>query len=511
VLFRSIALQHLLQRSAEARPGAPAVRDAEGETTYADLDAAANRLARAYAELGVGRGDRVAVWLDKSATTVAAMQAALRLGAAYVPVDPMSPPARATDILGDCAVAALVTTEARAGEVLQGDLAKVPTVVADGAPSGLGLAGTDVAGLDASPLPDPGNGDDDLAYVLYTSGSTGKPKGVCISHRNALAFVEWAVAEAGVQPDDRLSSHAPFHFDLSVFDLYAAFTAGASVSIVPEGSAYNPRGLVDFALANRITVWYSVPSALILMMDRGGLLEEPDLPFRVVVFAGEPFPVKQLRRLRERLPGVRLLNWYGPTETNVCTAYEVHDVPADQTVPVPIGTAASGDRVWAVKEDGTEAAVGEEGELLCSGPTVALGYWGREPHGDRPYATGDLVRLLPDGNYQYVGRRDHMVKVRGHRVELGDVEAALLAHPAVEEVAVVVAGSGVEARLVGFLSCPAGEPALLELKRHCAERLPRYMILDEARFLTALPRTRNGKVDRLRLQEMASSPKGAHP
>jgi L-proline---[L-prolyl-carrier protein] ligase len=222
-----------------------------------------------------------------------------------------------------------------------------------------------------------------------------------------------------------------------------------------------------------------------------------------VVFAGEPYPIKQLRRLRQGLSGVRMFNWYGPTETNVCTGYEVGEIAPDRDIPVPIGRAASGDRVWAVKDDGSEAGVGEEGELVVSGPTVSLGYWGRPSHGEEPYRTGDVVRLGSDGEYVYIGRRDHMVKIRGNRVELGEIEAALLTHPDVAEAAVAAVGSGIEARLVAFLVA-TDELPLLEVKRHCAERLPRHMIVDAAIFLDRLPRTRNGKLDRLALQRMTS-------
>jgi acyl-coenzyme A synthetase/AMP-(fatty) acid ligase len=240
-----------------------------------------------------------------------------------------------------------------------------------------------------------------------------------------------------------------------------------------------------------------------LMVDRGGLLAEPGLGLRAIVFAGEPYPVKQLRRLRKGLPGVRMFNWYGPTETNVCTGYEVRRIDPRRSLPVPIGRAASGDRVWAVKDDGAEAGVGESGELLVAGPTVSRGYWGREPHGDGPYRTGDIVRLEADGDYVYLGRRDDMVKIRGHRVEPGEVEAALLAHAEIRDAAVVAAGAGIDARLVAFLVAGAHAPPLLEIKRHCAGRLPRHMIVDRAIFLRELPLTRNGKVDRLALQRKA--------
>jgi acyl-coenzyme A synthetase/AMP-(fatty) acid ligase len=242
------------------------------------------------------------------------------------------------------------------------------------------------------------------------------------------------------------------------------------------------------------------------MMEQGGLLEQPEIPLRAILFAGEPFPIKHLRRLFKRWPFKRFLNLYGPTETNVCTFYEVKEIEEDRTKPVSIGKECSGDRVWAIKADGNLVKPGEEGELMVSGPTVMLGYWGRPPHGDTVYPTGDLVRLEKDGNYDYVGRCDNMVKVRGHRIELGEIEAALGDHPHVHENAVIVSASELDARLIAFIVCRNFEaPTLLDIKRHCSERLPRYMIVDELRVLDQLPRTRNGKVDRLKLNQVANT------
>ena len=491
-------IERLVIDSAERHPDRPAIKDATGELSYRELDALAGRAARALGQLGVRPGDRVAIWLNKSTQAVAAMQGALHVGAAYVPVDPMSPALRAATIMRDCRVRALVAPAERASSVRQGDLAGVRLIATDDGPGD--MAWSELEQVDGSSAMHRG-AEDDLAYILYTSGSTGVPKGVCISHRNALAFIKWAAREVDAGPEDRFSNHAPFHFDLSVFDLYAAFLVGGRVAIIPEQHAYAPDVLVDFIVRERISVLYAVPSALTLMAERGGLLDQSGLSLRVVIFAGEPYPIHQLRRLREGLARVRLFNWYGPTETNVCTGYEVRAIDPRRSAPVPIGRAASGDRVWAVKDDGSEAGVGEEGELLVTGPTVSLGYWGGPPHGDAPYRTGDLVRLDADGDYVYLGRRDHMVKIRGNRVELGEVEAALMTHPDIEEAAVVAVGSGIEARLVAFLVA-SREPALLEIKRHCAERLPRHMIVDRVVVLDELPRTRNGKIDRLALRDM---------
>jgi amino acid adenylation domain-containing protein len=469
--------------TAQRRPDALAIEAAGERATYAELDRLASQIARALADRGVGKGDRVAVWLEKSVAAVASMQAALRLGAAYVPVDPLSPAARARAILEDCGVRAVVTTTARAA-------------LAAGSLRTLSVDGPDWQELVRAPaaLPPAAVTDDDLAYVLYTSGSTGRPKGVCISHGNALAFIRWAIGAVGVGERDRLASHAPFHFDLSVFDLYAAFFTGASVLLVPELLSLSGSGLVQFAVAHRPTIWYSVPSAVVLMVEHGWL--EQGTPPRALLVAGEPCPIPPLRRIRQRWPETRILNLYGPTETNVCTFHQVTDADLEGTA-LPIGRACSGDQVWIARADGSHAASDEEGELLVAGPTVMLGYFGSAPQGQEPYRTGDLVKQRADGTLLFVGRRDHQIKIRGHRIELGEIEAALREHPDVQDATVSVAGAGLDAQLVAAVVTRSGRtPSLLELKRHCAERVPRYMIIDRLRHLPAVPRTSTGKVDR---------------
>ncbi|MEU5959451.1 amino acid adenylation domain-containing protein [Streptomyces sp. NPDC047525] len=487
-----MTLHRLAIEAAKVHGDRTAVVADDRELTYRELDSRADRIARGLRAIGVTRGDRVVIWAEKSAAMIAAMQAVLRLGAAYVPADGSAPEHRVAVLARDCAARVVLTTDERTGplgELLGSEIALAELTAAER----LGTDEPQDARIDEQVDADA------LAYILYTSGSTGTPKGVCISHRNALAFVEWAVEELSPGPADRFSNHAPLNFDLSVLDLYAAFSVGASVHLVASELAYAPAQLVDFLHDREITVWYSVPSALTLMMREGGLLDRrPPAGLRAVLFAGEPFPIAQVRTLAG-WTRARLLNLYGPTETNVCTFHEVRPQDLERDRPVPIGAACSGDRVWARRPDGGVCGPGEEGELVADGPTVMLGYWGRPPHRE-PYPTGDVVRVLPDGVFDYVGRRDHMVKVRGHRIELGDVEAALTAHPAVAEAVVLVVGSGIEARLVAFVvpakDCDLG---VLALRRHCAERLPRYMVADEFRVTAELPRTRNGKADRAAL------------
>lgn len=468
-----------------------AVKRGNQSLSYAELEALAARIAHALAGRGLHQGDRVALWMEKGPVAVAIMLAALRSGAIYVPIDPGSPVERARRILAASGSRALLTTSARSQALGAERGGAAITLCVDDA------SWSAVAEASGAPVADPGTSGDDAAYILHTSGSTGIPKGVTVSHDNAMAFVQWAIGELQLGPADRLANHAGLHFDLSVLDVYGALHAGASVRFVAEEIAGDPVRLVEWIRDERPTIWYSVPSALVMMMDHGGLLDVEDCSLRAIVFAGEVFPVPALRRLRARWPRMRLLNFYGPTETNVCTFHEVFDVPAGPLASVPIGRACAGNRVWAETETGAIAGAGEVGELCVCGPTVMLGYWGQAPTQARTYRTGDLVRVHADESFTFLGRRDGMVKVRGQRIELGEIAAVLRSHPAVRDAAVAVSGEGLMAKLVAFVVVDRDQPApsLLELKRLCQQLLPHYMIVDKLRVVERLPRTRNGKLD----------------
>jgi amino acid adenylation domain-containing protein len=350
---------------------------------------------------------------------------------------------------------------------------------------------------------------DDLAYLLYTSGSTGKPKGVMLSHRNAASFIDWCSEVFAPQDDDRFSSHAPFHFDLSILDIYLPVKHGATIVLIEAEIGKDPTRLAALISEKRITSWYSTPSVLSILTQYGRLQEHDYSALRKVLFAGEVFPVKHLRALKSLLSEPRYFNLYGPTETNVCTFYEIpKHISEERTEPFPIGKVCSHLQAIVVDGEGNEVPVGQEGELCISGPGVMKGYWNlpkqtasaflSKGSGERWYRTGDIVATDADLNYVYLGRRDRMVKKRGYRIELGEIETALYRHPVVEEAA-VIAFSDEEygLRVKAFLSCHKAEnrPSLIELKRFCAENLPSYMIPDLFAFRDVLPKTSTDKID----------------
>ncbi len=521
-------LQQLLAEAAARQPQRPAVASEGCLLTYQELDRLSNKVARALLRLGVTPGDRVAVLTPKSAAAAIGVYGVLKAGACYVPLDSKAPVERLSYVAADSGAAVIVADDVTMPQAaaLAERVPRLRDVLVAGLPGCPGrpeaalapasgaaiMPWTAVAAESEEPLAEERAIETDLAYILYTSGSTGTPKGVMISHRNSLTFVEWAAAAAGLSEQDRVCSPAPLHFDLSVFDVFATCRAGACLAVLPDGAATFPASITKWLSQERISVWYSVPSVLTLLACYGSLRQSDLSRLRTVIFAGEVFPPKHLARLMAELPRPRYLNWYGPTETNVCTAFEV---PADGAGagPAPIGKACANTEVFAVTSDGRRVSrPGEEGELYVRGPSLMRGYWGQQAKtsevlvpnplrasGDElVYRTGDLVTLEPAGNYVYLGRRDSMVKIRGYRVELGDVEAALYRHPAIREAAVLpVSDELLGSRLRAVIIADAGSNLTREdALDHCRQWLPSYMVPDVVEFREALPRTSTGKVDR---------------
>ena len=462
----TLHLCNYLEASASRYPERQAAVDPDGTTlTYGELDERASRVAGFLAEQGVRPGDRVGLVLPKTTDALTIVFGVMKARAAYVPVDWSSPAERIRTILTDCQVRAVFVDRHRA------DVADVcETVIMLGERSGDGttaaaphwFAWEGVLGHAPSATDAAARHSDDLAYILYTSGSTGIPKGVMLTHRNATSYVDWCSEVFTPTEDDRFSSHAPFHFDLSILDIYVPIKHGARVDLIPDELGKNPRDLAGFIASHQITVWYSTPAILSLLAEFGQLDKVACSSLRLVLFAGEVFPVKQLRKLVTKWPSPVYYNLYGPTETNVCTYAPIpKPIPEDRTEPYPIGWTCSHCHALVLDTDNLPVPAGEEGLLYISGPSVFSGYWGRpkesaavflERDGALWYNTGDVVREDATEGFIYVGRRDRMVKRRGYRIELDEIETALYRHPSIQGAAVISAPhpeSGV--RIVSYL------------------------------------------------------------
>lgn len=525
------SLLHLGVAEIAARhPDRIAVREGERELDYRALVQRASDLASGLYARGVRPDDRVAIHLDKSTEAVVAILGVLMAGACYVPIDVRSPARRVATILADCGVRLAIGTAARTAKAFAHlpPGASVATLVAldvaepqpaSSPGTGLGIGPVTGPGIGIAPWPaasapgvalpaielDP----ETPAYILYTSGSTGTPKGVVLSHRAAMAFVAWASATFPVGPDDRVISQAPFHFDLSVFDLFVTLRAGATLVLPPAGITISPSGYVRFLHDEGITVFYATPAILSSLVRDGHLDRHDRWRLRTVLFAGDVMPPRTLGDLMRAIPAARFANLYGPTETNVCTWHEIATAPVDDT-PIPIGRACAG---LELRIDGEEGSVASSGELWVTGPSLMSGYWNRPKDSaarlvaDRAvpgrtwYRTGDRVDRDATGLLHFRGRIDSMVKIRGHRVEPEEVEHVLRKHPAVREAVVVpVSGPSGETSLAAVVSTYDAPPAPRDLQRLCAEHLPEPMIPTAFTFTDHLPMTSTGKVDRKRVQ-----------
>ncbi|MFF4604361.1 amino acid adenylation domain-containing protein [Streptomyces sp. NPDC001339] len=500
-------LDRAFRERAAATPAAVAVRDAHGSLDYAALDRWSEEIAHRLREAGVSPGDPVAVRLGRGGHAVAALLGVLKAGAHYVPVDPAAPAERTRTVLADAAVRCLLLDDATDAE-LPVDVTAV-------------TIGRSAPVHAVAPLP-PLSRPEDLAYVLYTSGSSGTPKGVMVEQRSVTHFCH-AIAEAyGITADDRLLHFAPLTFDVSVFEVFAALLAGAQLVVADDSQRRDP-GLLTRLMADEQVTVAELPPALLPLLDPAAL---PSL--RLVSVGGEAFPGTLVAQWTA---GDRtFVNGYGPTEATVavtlmnCTGSYDHNPP--------IGRPMAGHQAFVLDDRLRPVPPGAPGELCVAGPGVARGYLGRpeltaerfvdNPYADGPatarlYRTGDLVRWLPGGNLEFLGRVDRQLKLRGFRIEPGEVEGVLTTHPTVEQAVVTCrttgSGGGQDRALIGYVvPAPGAQADPAALRAHAAQHLPGYMV-PVVVVLDALPLTPHGKVDHSALPQPTDSaaPAGTAP
>jgi amino acid adenylation domain-containing protein len=509
--LRETCLHELFERQAALTPSAAAVVSGGERLTYAELDSRANRLANHLRAGGVGPETRVAILMERSAELVVSILGVLKAGGCYVPLDAQYPRERIAYTLDDSG-ASLILTQARLAGRLPGTAARVLKVDAE----------WERVARASGEKPAGGACSQNLVYVIYTSGSTGAPKGVMVSHRELVNYLVWCRGVFEVGEGHGSPIHAPVAFDGTKTSLFFPLTVGQSLLMIPEESGVE--GLVEsFRSGDRYSLVKLTPAHLdVLSQELSGA--ELEGRARTLIVGGEALWGENLRHWIRHAPGTRLIQEYGPTETTVSSCW--YEIPRDESLSgaVPIGRPISNTQVFILDGAGNPAPVGATGEVYIGGAGLARGYWNRpaltaerfvpDPFsreaGARLYKTGDLAKFLPDGNVEFVGRADSQVKLRGFRVEPGEIEAVLCQHPSVAEAAVVVrTDGGGQKCLVAYVAGEQQTPPAAALREHLKAKLPEHMIPSAFVALDRLPLTPNGKVDRKALPAPAAADREA--
>lgn len=489
-------LEYLLEESVRKWALNIALEENDRSITYENLNNASNEIAEFLKISFRQKHFRAAVFYPKSIESVAIIFGILKAGGTYIPLDYEAPESRNQFIFKDCEVSLIFSTPDKSDSLKKNLQASSQTL------SFNFLKEISLIHIKTNPIK-PGQ----LAYLLYTSGSTGKPKGVMFTHHNALSFINWCSSH--FTPDEKsvFSSHAPFHFDLSILDLYLSVKHGSKLILINTKEAKNPLALSHLIETKKITHWYSTPTILKLMVSYGKIERHDHSSLKYVLFAGEVFPVNPLKKLTFLWSTTRFFNLYGPTETNVCTYYEVK-LPIDEyrIEPFPIGKICEG------LLSKTVSSVEGKLELYISGPNVSQGYWNNEglnkssfenSEGVNWYKTGDLVEQDLEGNYIYLGRKDRMVKKNGFRVELDEIENTINSYQQIIDVAVIgKINSDFECKIIAFIQKNDGEGNILELKKYCLENMPHYMTPDVFVILENIPKTSTDKTDYQKLHHI---------
>ncbi|MEU9716513.1 amino acid adenylation domain-containing protein [Streptomyces sp. NPDC047976] len=477
-------------------PAAPAILTADRTVSYGELLHRAATAATWLREQGVGRGELVGLVMRRGPEQIVGILATVLAGAAYLPVDAGLPTARQEYMLADGRVRCVLTNTGwtSTGSMAAFDLTRPCSGRAE--------------------LPDrlPGSTPDDLAYVLYTSGTTGAPKGVMVTHRNVANLVADCRDRFGITAEDRFMAVSAFNFDLSVWDVFGALSAGAALVMPDHDRAVDPAHWLELCWLYQVSVWNSVPAIVGLL--HGQARADGDVPpgLRLVMMSGDRLPPALPAQLREMIPGLEVVSLGGPTETTVWNILHPVGEDEDGTESIPYGRPNANNRAYVLDRDGLDAPDWVTGEITAAGTGLARGYWGDEQRtaerfyedperGERMYRTGDLGRYLPDGNIQILGRTDFQIKINGYRIEAGEVETRLAALAEVSRAVVAAQGNRLIAHLV-----PSGghRPPLTELRQALRADLPDYMLPAAVLWHEELPLTGNGKVDRTRLAALGA-------
>jgi len=500
-------IQDILHHGFNINPKNIALSDtSNNRITYNELSYETSIVQDFLNAIEIGKGVRVGIISQKTINATISIFGILKSGATYVPIDAESPAERMSFIVRNAKPKALIIQSSLLKRLLP--YLKSYVIIKNYPLDGLAVL------IDESQQKHQVHQPDNLAIILYTSGSTGTPKGVMITHENVLSFIKWANDLLNVNHEDVFSSIAPYHFDLSTFDLYVSMMNGASLVLIDAPTSRNPRMISSFIEQTKISVLYATPSLLKLMLRFGKIERFDHTSIKHVLFAGEVFNIESLIEIKQKWPTGDFYNLYGPTETNVVTYYKIPSVIDRRQQAFPIGLTCPYATSKLYDEKNTPSSI-REGELLIRGSSVSPGYWNNSAKNSAAfikddehktwYKTGDWVRLDALGNYVFIGRKDRMIKKNGYRIELAEIEAALQKHISITEAAIITKENDGRIEISAFYQLEETQNEalqILQLNEHCLKFIPKYMLPDRFVCLSSIPKTSTHKVDYQRLLKL---------
>ena len=516
-------LPHIIKKAAKLQPDKVAFKYLNQTITFSELETKSNQLAQYLVNQSVKKGDRIGIYMPRCLETTIAVYGILKAGAVYVPLDPFSPINRTEFVIKDCGIQHVISIPQQTRKIKKfvENLGLISLVGIEKENSNFTTISWEaIFNLKTENYTPINIIGDDLAYILYTSGSTGVPKGIMHTHSSALAFVTLA-ADLYEMQGAIYGMHAPLHFDPSVQGYFAAPYALATTIIISDAHTKMPASLTEIIEKEKITIWFSVPLALIQMLNQGNLEKRDMSSLKWVLFSGEVFATKHLRNLMNCWNFAKFSNIYGPTETNQCTYYHLEN-PPETDLPIPIGFAWGNTEFKIINAENKEVAFGEQGELVVRTASMMKGYWNNPDLTQNSfyketlvagveqifYRTGDQVQQDEEGRLLFFGRNDNQIKLRGYRIELGEIENIVTAHPQIQEaVALVFMNTKTDEKelFVVVIANNDEEITIVDIKQFCQKKLPVYAVPDQIRIVKEFPRTASGKINRKQIETNLTS------
>lgn len=490
------------------------------QLSYKDIVTKTSKLASFLIKAGVKKGDRVGIYLERSIETAISVYGIMKAGAVFVPLDPSAPQSRTLYLLNDCNIKHLVSSKIQRKKVISFLEEQQPLLSIIGLDIKANIPSVNwnvIYNIELENYKPVEIKETDLAYIMYTSGSTGDPKGIMHTHKSGLSYARLSSDLYSVNELDQFANHAPLHFDISTFGYFTVPFSGGCTVILQDAHTVFPASLASLLEKENISIWYSVPLALIQLLKRGQLENRNFSHLRWVLFGGEVFTNKHLVTLAKLWPHASFSNVYGPAEVNQCTYYNFNDLQEIKN-PLPLGAIWNDTEYLILNNNNEKVKQGVSGELLIHSPTMMKGYWNNsaltessfytdENTNKTYFKTGDLVSENKNKELLFLGRNDFQVKIRGYRVEINEVESIVANHCEVEEAAVftVEKEDFTKELVMAVLLKKESNLKKLELLDFCKSHLPHYSVPQQLFFVQDFPRTSSGKIDRKELKKQTSN------